>query len=60
MEIQNITVEDLRRMEEKEGLDFAGLRQVNPGEWVQGINALFAQDGILLEGTTYPCERIPK
>ena len=52
MEIQNITVEDLRRMEDKEGLVLQGCGG-DPGEWVQGINDLLAQKGILLEGTTF-------
>ena len=52
MEIQNITVEDLRRMEDKEGLVLQGCGG-EPGEWVQGINDLLTQDGILLEGTTF-------
>ena len=52
MEIQNITVEDLRRMEDKEGLVLQGCGG-DPGEWIQGINDLLAQKGILLEGTTF-------
>lgn len=52
MEIQNITVEDLRRMEDKEGLILQGCGG-EPGEWVQGINDLLTQDGILLGGTTF-------
>ena len=52
MEIQNITVEDLRRMEDKEGLILQGCGG-EPDEWVQGINDLLTQDGILLEGTTF-------
>ena len=52
MEIQNITVEDIRRMEDKEGLVLQGCGG-DPGEWVQGINDLLAQKGILLEGTTF-------
>ena len=52
MEIQNITVEDLRRMEDKEGLILQGCGG-EPGEWVKGINDLLTQDGILLEGTTF-------
>ena len=52
MEIQNITVEDLRRMEDKEGLILQGCGG-EPGEWVQGINDLLTQDEILLEGTAF-------
>lgn len=52
MEIQNITVEDLRRMEDKEGLVLQGCGG-DPDEWVQGINDLLTQDGILLGGTTF-------
>ena len=52
MEIQNITVEDLRRMEDKEGLILQGCGG-EPGEWVKGINDLLTQDGILLEGTAF-------
>ena len=52
MKIQNITVEDLRRMEDKEGLVLQGCGG-DPGEWVQGINDLLAQEGILLEGTAF-------
>lgn len=52
MEIQNITVEDLCCMEDKEGLILQGCGG-EPGEWVKGINDLLTQDGILLGGTAF-------
>mgnify|MGYP000266022626 CR=1 FL=1 len=52
MSINHIETEDLRRMEDKEGLILQGCGG-EPGEWVKGINDLLTQDGILLGGTTF-------
>lgn len=52
MKIEDISTEDLRCMEDKEGLILQGcggeLR-----EWVDGINDMFTEMGILLEGTKF-------
>ncbi len=52
MEIQRITTDDVRRMENQEGLILQGcggsLRQ-----WVDGINEILTEEGCLLGGTTF-------
>lgn len=52
MNIKNITAEDLRCMEDKEGLILQGCGG-NPKEWVDGINQMLTEEGILLEGTGF-------
>ncbi len=52
MEIQRITTDDVRRMENQEGLILQGcggpLQQ-----WVDGINEILTEEGCLLGGTTF-------
>ncbi len=52
MEIQRITTNDVRQMEDQEGLILQGcggsLRQ-----WVDGINQMLTENGCLLEGTSF-------
>ncbi len=52
MSISQITVADLRRMEDQEGLILQGcggpLQQ-----WVDGVNQMLTENGCLLEGTTF-------
>ena len=50
VEIRQITTEDLRRMSDREGLVIEGC--AGPEEWVKGINEMFTESGILLNGTT--------
>lgn len=52
MEIKRITTDDLRGMCEKEGLVLQGCGG-KPEEWVDGMNDLLTQSGILLEGTKF-------
>ena len=52
LSIKNITADDLRRMEDKEGLILQGCGG-DPKEWVDGINQMFTEEGILLEGTEF-------
>lgn len=52
MKINTIAAEDLRRMGDKEGLILQGCGG-DPKEWVAGINQMFTEDGILLEGTEF-------
>lgn len=52
MEIKHITTEDLRKMSEKEGLVLQGCGG-DLKEWIDGINELLTQSGILLEGTKF-------
>lgn len=52
MNIKNITADELRRMGDKEGLILQGCGG-NPKEWVDGINQMFTEEGILLEGTEF-------
>ncbi len=52
MSISRITIADLRRMEDQEGLILQGcggpLQQ-----WVDGVNQMLTENGCLLEGTTF-------
>lgn len=52
MKINKIAAEDLRRMGDKEGLILQGCGG-DPKEWVAGINQMFTEEGILLEGTEF-------
>lgn len=52
MSITTITTEDLRRMEEKEGLVLQGCGG-DLKEWVDGINDMLTEAGILKEGTRF-------
>ena len=50
--IKQITTEDLRRMDGQEGLILQGCGG-NPQEWVDGINGLLTEEGILLDGSRF-------
>ena len=50
-----ITTDELRRMTNQEGLILQGCGG-DAQEWVDGINELLTQEGILLEGTK--CENV--
>lgn len=52
MSISAITAEALRHMEGKEGLILQGCGG-EPQEWVDGINEMFTEAGILLNGTKF-------
>lgn len=52
MKIDKISTEDLRHMEDKEGLILQGCGG-NPQEWVDGINGMFTEMGILSDGTKF-------
>lgn len=52
MSITTITTENLRRMEEKEGLVLQGCGG-DLKEWVDGINDMLTEAGILKEGTRF-------
>ena len=51
-EIQEITTEELRRMDGQEGLILQGCGG-DLREWVDGINSLLTQTGVLLEGSQF-------
>ncbi len=51
-EIQQITTDDLRRMDGQEGLILQGCGG-NPQEWVDGINGLLTEAGILLDSSRF-------
>lgn len=55
MSIERITTDDLRRMNSKEGLILQGCGG-SLDEWVDGINDLLTESGILLEGTKFKAE----
>ena len=50
--IQKITVEELAQMKDREGLVLRGCGG-EPKEWLDGINQLFAEEGILLGGSRF-------
>ena len=52
MKINAVSTEDLRRMEGKEGLVLRGCGGETK-EWVDGINQMLTEEGILLEGTEF-------
>ncbi len=52
MEIKNITTNDLRRMNGKEGLILQGCGG-EVQEWVDGINNMLTESGILLDDTKF-------
>ena len=53
MSINTITTEDLRRMEGKDGLILQGCGG-DAQEWVDGINEMFTEAGILKDGSEVP------
>ena len=52
MSIENITADDLRRMNGKEGLVLQGCGG-DPREWLDGINKLFTDEDILKNGSKF-------
>ena len=50
--MRDIKVSDLRKMPGKEGLILQGCGG-DPQEWIDGINGLLTDEGILLEGTKF-------
>ncbi len=52
MGIQRITIADLRRMEDQEGLILQGCGG-SLQQWVDGVNQMLTENGCLLEGTTF-------
>ena len=55
--VKKITTDDLRHMEDKEGLILQGCGGPLQ-EWVDGINELFTEAGILLNGSTFRAENV--
>ena len=51
--IQQITVDELRKMHDKEGLILQGCGG-DLQEWLDGINEMFTEEGLLLNGTRFP------
>ena len=51
MSIRRISTEQLRRMEDQEGLVLQGCG--DPQEWLDGINEILAQEGILKKGAGF-------
>ena len=50
--IEKITVEELKQMQEKEGIVFQGCGG-ELQEWEDGVNELLTESGILLDGDTF-------
>lgn len=55
--VKQITTDDLRHLEDKEGLILQGCGGPLQ-EWVDGINELFTEAGILLNGSTFQAENV--
>ncbi len=55
--VKQITTDDLRRMGGQEGIIFQGCGG-DPQEWVDGINELFTEAGILLGGSAFKAENV--
>lgn len=55
--VKQITTDDLRRMDGQEGLVLQGCGG-DPQEWVDGINELFTEAGILLDGNVFRAENV--
>lgn len=55
--VNHITTDDLRRMGDQEGIIFQGCGG-DPQEWVDGINELFTEAGILLNGSAFRAENV--
>ena len=55
--VKQITTDDLRKMEDQEGLVLLGCGG-DPREWVDGINGLLTEAGILLDGSKFPSENV--
>ena len=54
---KQITTDDLRKMEDREGLVLQGCGG-DPQEWVNGINGLLTEAGILLDGSSFQAEKV--
>lgn len=52
MSVRDITVEELRQMDKSEGVIFQGCGG-DPQEWIDGINDMLTESGILLDGTKF-------
>jgi len=55
--VKQITTDDLRRMDGQEGLIFQGCGG-DPQEWVDGINSLLTEAGILRNGSAWKAEAV--
>ena len=55
--VQQISADALRHMEDQEGLVLRGCGGP-PQEWVDGINGLLTEAGILLDGSTFQAENV--
>ncbi len=55
--VKHITTDDLRRMGDDEGIIFQGCGGPEQ-EWVDGINELFTEAGILLNGSVFQPESV--
>lgn len=52
MSIKTIATDDLRRMSDKEGIVFQGCGG-DPQEWLDGINVLLTDEGVLKNGSKF-------
>ena len=55
--VKQISADDLRHMEGQEGLVLQGCGGP-PQEWVDGINGLLTEAGILLDGSLFKLEDV--
>ncbi len=52
LKVTTITIEDLQNMGRREGLVLQGCGG-NPNDWINGVNDIFTQEGILEKGTKF-------
>ena len=55
--VKQVSTDDLRHMEDKEGLVLLGCFE-DPQEWIDGINELLTEAGILLDGSTFDAKNV--
>ena len=58
MSISTVTTDDLRHMNGKEGLVLQGCGG-DPQEWLDGINELLTDEGILKDGSKWQPHKYP-
>lgn len=57
MNMKQITIDDLRKMKDQEGLILQGCGG-DPQEWIDGINGLLTEAGILRNGNVWKAETV--
>ena len=55
--MKNINVSELRTMKDQEGLILQGCGG-DPQEWVDGVNKMLTEEGILLDGAKFDADKV--